>query len=57
MPEIKLDTSDIDERFWEANDMERSTFEKNKRLPLSPATRQKNLECDTGITVSGKITV
>jgi len=56
MPEIKLDTSEIDKRFWEACDREQATFEKNQN-PSSPSPRQKNLGCDTGITVSDKITV
>lgn len=30
MPEIKLDTSDIDERFWSTTEQERVTFENSQ---------------------------
>jgi hypothetical protein len=47
MPKIKLDTSDIDERFWSIVEQERVTFENNQSngstsLPLEYNSETNN---------------
>lgn len=44
MPEIKLDTSDIDERFWSTIERERVMFEKSQNNGSMPSLLKDNLE-------------
>lgn len=44
MPEIKLDTSDIDERFWSAIEQERITFENNQNNGITSLPLEYNPE-------------
>ena len=44
MPEIKLDISDIDKRFWSIVEQERITFENNQNNGSTPLPLKDNSE-------------